>query len=149
MSRLKIRWHGANQIVILASQYLYLLRIAAWVVVLYNFTLVNFQFYTLIKSEDDGVVLASMVWGKTDENRVGLLVLCAKTWTEIGRCEFITNGPVPKCLHGWFAPDSKWNFFRLVFFTVKSNLFITNTNSSVQTWNASNKSYQNNSRQMV
>lgn len=59
------------------------------------------------KSEDDGVILASMVWGKTDENRVGLLVLCAKTWTEIGRCEFITNGPVPKCLHGWFAFEKK------------------------------------------
>ncbi|KAG4068726.1 hypothetical protein HA402_002417 [Bradysia odoriphaga] len=59
------------------------------------------------QSEDDGVVLASMVWGKTDENRVGLLVLCAKTWTQIGRCEFITKGPVPKCLHGWFASEKK------------------------------------------
>lgn len=49
-----------------------------------------------------------MVWGKTDENRVGLLILCAKTWTQIGRCEFLTNGPVPKCLHGWFASDNKW-----------------------------------------
>lgn len=55
-------------------------------------------------SEDDGVVLASMVWGKGEENRVGLLVLDAKTWTELGRCEFNNlPGPVPKCLHGWFA----------------------------------------------
>lgn len=55
-------------------------------------------------AEDDGVVLASMVWGGLSDNRVGLLVLCAKTWTELGRCDFHTNGPVPKCLHGWFAP---------------------------------------------
>lgn len=43
-----------------------------------------------------------MVWGNGDENRVGLLVLCAKTMKELGRCEFKTAGPVPKCLHGWF-----------------------------------------------
>lgn len=55
-------------------------------------------------SEDDGVILASMVWGKGEENRVGLLVLDAKTMTELGRCEFNDlPGPVPKCLHGWFA----------------------------------------------
>lgn len=57
------------------------------------------------ESEDDGVVLAAMIWGNANENRVGLLVLCAKTWTEMGRCEFETPGPVPKCLHGWFAPS--------------------------------------------
>lgn len=56
------------------------------------------------QSEDDGVILASMVWGKGEENRVGLLVLDAKTMTELGRCEFNDlPGPVPKCLHGWFA----------------------------------------------
>lgn len=56
------------------------------------------------QSEDDGVILASMVWGEGDENHVGLLVLDAKDMKELGRCEF-TNlpGPVPKCLHGWFA----------------------------------------------
>jgi carotenoid isomerooxygenase len=56
-------------------------------------------------SEDDGVVLASMVWGGGEaENKVGLLVLDAKTMKEIGRCEFSDlAGPVPKCLHGWFA----------------------------------------------
>lgn len=77
-------------------------KVCCWFTRIYLFL----QFYST-KSEDDGVVLASMVWGKTDENRVGLLVLCAKTWTEIGRSEFKTNGPVPKCLHGWFASDSK------------------------------------------
>ncbi|XP_037909804.1 carotenoid isomerooxygenase isoform X3 [Hermetia illucens] len=56
-------------------------------------------------AEDDGVILAAMVWGGSDENKVGLLVLCAKTWTELGRCEFQTPGPVPKCLHGWFAEN--------------------------------------------
>ena len=56
------------------------------------------------ESEDDGVILASMVWGKGEENRVGLLVLDAKTMTELGRCEFSNlPGPVPKCFHGWFA----------------------------------------------
>lgn len=55
-------------------------------------------------TEDDGVILASMLWGRGNENRVGLLVLDAKTMTELGRCEFIDlPGPVPKCLHGWFA----------------------------------------------
>lgn len=55
-------------------------------------------------SEDDGVILSSMVWGRGQTNRVGLLVLDAKTLTELGRCEFNDlPGPVPKCLHGWFA----------------------------------------------
>lgn len=57
------------------------------------------------QSEDDGVILASMVWGRELENKVGLLVLDAKTMTELGRCEFNDlPGPAPKCLHGWFAP---------------------------------------------
>ncbi|XP_058811653.1 carotenoid isomerooxygenase isoform X3 [Topomyia yanbarensis] len=56
------------------------------------------------QSEDDGVVLAVMVWGREEENRVGLLILDAKSFTEIARSEFITPGPVPKCLHGWFRP---------------------------------------------
>lgn len=60
-------------------------------------------------SEDDGVILCAMVWGgsKEEENRAGLLVLCAKTLTELGRSVFETPGPVPKCLHGWFAPNNK------------------------------------------
>lgn len=56
--------------------------------------------------EDDGVLLAAMVWGGEvgQENRVGLLVLDAKTMTELGRCVFADlPTPIPKCLHGWFA----------------------------------------------
>ncbi|XP_068152900.1 carotenoid isomerooxygenase [Drosophila tropicalis] len=56
------------------------------------------------QSEDDGVILASIVVGGLNDRYVGLIVLCAKTMTELGRCDFHTNGPVPKCLHGWFAP---------------------------------------------
>ncbi|XP_058449286.1 carotenoid isomerooxygenase isoform X2 [Malaya genurostris] len=59
------------------------------------------------QSEDDGVVLAAMVWGREEENRVGLLVLDAKSFTEIARSEFTTPGPVPKCLHGWFRATKK------------------------------------------
>nr|CAI5820208.1 unnamed protein product [Callosobruchus analis] len=56
------------------------------------------------KCEDDGVILASLVWGRDDINHAGLLILDAQTFTEIGRAEFNTPGPVPKCLHGWFCP---------------------------------------------
>ncbi|VEN33800.1 unnamed protein product, partial [Callosobruchus maculatus] len=56
------------------------------------------------KCEDDGIVLASLVWGRDDTNHAGLLILDAQTFTEIGRAEFTTPGPVPKCLHGWFCP---------------------------------------------
>ncbi|VVC28941.1 Hypothetical protein CINCED_3A018818 [Cinara cedri] len=56
------------------------------------------------KDEDDGVVLSSIVWGGTEcTNRAGVVVLDAKTWTEIGRATFVTQSPVPKCLHGWYA----------------------------------------------
>ncbi|KAJ3624233.1 hypothetical protein MTP99_017875 [Tenebrio molitor] len=55
--------------------------------------------------EDDGVILAAMVWGRDETNRVGLLVLDAQTFKELGRAEFETSGPVPKCLHGWFLPQ--------------------------------------------
>ncbi|KAL9692872.1 hypothetical protein quinque_012157 [Culex quinquefasciatus] len=58
------------------------------------------------QSEDDGVVLAAMVWGRDEENRVGLLVLDGKTFTELARSEFETPGPVPKCLHGWFQSST-------------------------------------------
>ncbi|XP_023310515.1 carotenoid isomerooxygenase [Anoplophora glabripennis] len=59
------------------------------------------------KFEDDGIILAAMVWGGEDANHAGLLILDAKTFKEIGRAEFITPGPVPKCLHGWFLPKGK------------------------------------------
>lgn len=57
------------------------------------------------EDEDDGVVLSALVWGKEMTNKVGLLILSAKDMKEIGRYEFNTPGPVPKCLHGWFAPE--------------------------------------------
>ncbi|XP_025269761.1 carotenoid isomerooxygenase isoform X1 [Camponotus floridanus] len=56
------------------------------------------------KNEDDGVVVSSMIWTE-QENRVGLLILDAVTFTEIARVTFDTPGPVPKCLHGWFSLD--------------------------------------------
>ncbi|XP_055385042.1 carotenoid isomerooxygenase [Condylostylus longicornis] len=59
------------------------------------------------QDEDDGVVLAALVWGSVQEDRAGLLVLDAKTWTELGRCVFKCPGPVPKCLHGWYAPSTE------------------------------------------
>ncbi|CAH1163842.1 unnamed protein product [Phaedon cochleariae] len=57
--------------------------------------------------EDDGVVLTAMVWGEDDTNHVGLLILDAVTFIELGRAEFRTPSPVPKCLHGWFLPQSQ------------------------------------------
>ncbi|XP_055683965.1 carotenoid isomerooxygenase [Lutzomyia longipalpis] len=57
------------------------------------------------KAEDDGVIIASLIWGRGDENHTGLIVLCAKTLKELGRAEFFTPTPVPKCLHGWFTPQ--------------------------------------------
>lgn len=56
------------------------------------------------KSEDDGVVVASVLYGGTDTNRVTLLVLDAKTFKELGRCEFKDlSDPVPRIFHGWFV----------------------------------------------
>lgn len=46
-----------------------------------------------------------MIFGGEDTNLVGLLVLDAKTFVEIGRVKFQTPGPVPKCLHGWFVSE--------------------------------------------
>ncbi|KAK5649129.1 hypothetical protein RI129_004021 [Pyrocoelia pectoralis] len=59
------------------------------------------------QGEDDGVILSALIWGCNDTNRVGLIVLNAKTLQEIGRAEFHTSSPVPKCLHGWFLPNRK------------------------------------------
>ncbi|XP_015602601.1 carotenoid isomerooxygenase isoform X3 [Cephus cinctus] len=55
------------------------------------------------KNEDDGVVLSALVWGEGRETEVGLLILDAVTFEEIARATFVTPGPVPKCLHGWFT----------------------------------------------
>lgn len=46
-----------------------------------------------------------MIWGREETNKVGLLVLDARTFVELGRTVFETAGPVPKCLHGWFSPS--------------------------------------------
>lgn len=58
------------------------------------------------QSEDDGIILATLLW-TNEENlqRIGLIILCARTWIEIGRCIFHLPTPVPKCLHGWFVQD--------------------------------------------
>ncbi|XP_012275507.1 carotenoid isomerooxygenase isoform X2 [Orussus abietinus] len=55
------------------------------------------------KSEDDGIVVSSLVWGQERENEVGLLILNAQNLQEMARATFSTPGPVPKCLHGWFS----------------------------------------------
>ncbi|XP_014224940.1 carotenoid isomerooxygenase isoform X1 [Trichogramma pretiosum] len=55
------------------------------------------------KNEDDGVVLSALVWGQERETTVGLLILDASSFEEVGRVVFDTPGPVPKCLHGWFC----------------------------------------------
>ncbi|XP_039284885.1 carotenoid isomerooxygenase [Nilaparvata lugens] len=57
------------------------------------------------QSEDDGVILSVLLWTGGYDNKVGLLILDAKTWTELGRATFFTPTPVPKCLHGWFKPS--------------------------------------------
>ncbi|XP_032669316.1 carotenoid isomerooxygenase-like [Odontomachus brunneus] len=57
------------------------------------------------KNEDDGVVLSLLLWLENYDNRVGLLVLDAATFTEIARVTFDTPGPTPRCLHGWFTLD--------------------------------------------
>ncbi|CAH2239272.1 jg21899 [Pararge aegeria aegeria] len=57
------------------------------------------------KEEDEGVILCALVFGK-DECLTGLLVLDAVTLTELGRATFQTPSAAPKCLHGWFLPNS-------------------------------------------
>ncbi|KAF2894758.1 hypothetical protein ILUMI_11414 [Ignelater luminosus] len=57
------------------------------------------------EEEDDGVVLAGLIWGGSDTNRVGLIVLDAKTMTELGKAEFHTPSSMPRCFHGWFVPE--------------------------------------------
>lgn len=59
------------------------------------------------QAEDDGVVIAAMVWGGERDHEVGLLVLDGQTFQELGRATFTTPTPAPKCLHGWFHPSSK------------------------------------------
>ncbi|CAG9785436.1 unnamed protein product [Diatraea saccharalis] len=54
------------------------------------------------KEEDDGVLLSSLVFG-SNTHRVSLIILAAKDLTVLGRADFYTTSPAPKCLHGWFT----------------------------------------------
>ncbi|NP_001266310.1 carotenoid isomerooxygenase isoform X2 [Bombyx mandarina] len=58
------------------------------------------------KNEDDGVLLCALVWGGDREHEVALLVLDARTMLEVARAQFRTPSPAPKCLHGWFLPQT-------------------------------------------
>ncbi|XP_063822333.1 carotenoid isomerooxygenase-like [Ostrinia nubilalis] len=57
------------------------------------------------KSEDDGVLLSALVYGR-DARRVALLVLCARSLRRRALAAFRTPSPAPKCLHGWFLPHA-------------------------------------------
>ena len=57
-------------------------------------------------SEDDGVIVSSLIKGKPDVNYGALLILDAKTMTEIARAEFCLDTPVPKPLHGYFTSNN-------------------------------------------
>ncbi|CAG0905974.1 unnamed protein product, partial [Cyprideis torosa] len=57
------------------------------------------------KDEDDGVILSAVLRAQGRDNEIALLILDAKSWTEIGRVEFVSPGPISKDLHGWFFPD--------------------------------------------
>ncbi|KAF7283906.1 hypothetical protein GWI33_022737 [Rhynchophorus ferrugineus] len=59
------------------------------------------------KEEDEGVILSVLVWGQDDTNHVGLLILNAHNFEEIARAEFKTTTSVPKCLHGWYLPETE------------------------------------------
>jgi carotenoid isomerooxygenase len=59
-------------------------------------------------SEDDGVLVSALLKGGEDTNYAGLLVLDAKTFKELGRCDFKDlPTPVPKTFHGWFLDEKK------------------------------------------
>ena len=46
------------------------------------------------------------------DNQVCLLVLDAKTFTELGRVEFEHSSDIPKCLHGWFVEEGTLNGYK-------------------------------------
>ncbi|XP_008476295.1 carotenoid isomerooxygenase [Diaphorina citri] len=56
--------------------------------------------------EDEGVLLSVLLWSH-HPTRVSLLVLNARTMQELGRVNFTTPTPVPKCLHGWYFPHER------------------------------------------
>ena len=57
-------------------------------------------------SEDDGLIISTMIRGKPEVNYGALLILDAKSFTEIGRAEFHFDTPVPKPLHGYFTENN-------------------------------------------
>ncbi|KAL1123017.1 hypothetical protein AAG570_002105 [Ranatra chinensis] len=54
------------------------------------------------EDEDDGVVLSAVLWAD-NPRAVAMVALDAKSFIELGRVLFEAPGPVPKCLHGWYA----------------------------------------------
>ncbi|XP_026687649.1 carotenoid isomerooxygenase-like [Diaphorina citri] len=58
------------------------------------------------RKEDEGVLLSVLLWSH-HPTRVSLLVLNARTMQELGRVNFTTPTPVPKCLHGWYFPHER------------------------------------------
>ncbi|ODM91398.1 Carotenoid isomerooxygenase [Orchesella cincta] len=61
------------------------------------------------QGEDDGVVLSTLLYGGenlTGPNMVSLAILDAHTWQLITKVDILCETAIPKCLHGWFFPDS-------------------------------------------
>lgn len=58
-----------------------------------------------LQSEDDGVLVSSLVFGGARDREVALLVVDARTMQEAARAHFHTPSQAPKCLHGWFLPQ--------------------------------------------
>ncbi|ODN00530.1 Carotenoid isomerooxygenase [Orchesella cincta] len=59
--------------------------------------------------EDDGVVLSTLLYGGENTcgpNRTSLLILNAQTWDAMAKIDMFCETAIPKCLHGWFFPDS-------------------------------------------
>lgn len=58
-------------------------------------------------SEDNGVIISSILHGDPESHKVTLLFLAGKNFKELARCEFKTpSGPITKVFHGWFIDDS-------------------------------------------
>ena len=57
-------------------------------------------------AEDDGVLLFAMIHGSPDVSYTALVVLDARTMTELGRAEFKLIGPAMKPLHGYFTGNN-------------------------------------------
>lgn len=57
-------------------------------------------------------MLSALLRARGLDREVCLLVLDATSFTELARVEFITPGPVPKCLHGWFVPEGTLSVYQ-------------------------------------